>query len=67
MILNVPFLDVLTTLLEEELPLTATDRLEFGNPEKSLEMYNLIKGISPYDNLSHKEYPSVLINMNLHD
>lgn len=66
-VLNVPFLDVLSTLLDEELPLTATDRLEFGNPETSLKMYNSIKSLSPYDNLSSQEYPSVLVNMNMQD
>jgi oligopeptidase B len=51
-ILNVPFLDVLTTLLEKDLPLTETDRLEFGNPEVSKQIYSLIHSYSPYENLS---------------
>lgn len=50
-ILNVPFLDVLTCLLEADLPLTKTDHLEFGDPLASPEIYELINSYSPYENL----------------
>lgn len=66
-VLNVPFLDVLTTLLDESLPLTIPDHLEFGNPIESENDYWNIKGFSPYENLQHKEYPAALINLSQED
>jgi oligopeptidase B len=51
-ILEVPFLDVLTCLLDETLPLTVTDHLEFGNPITDQSAYEDILSYSPYDNLS---------------
>ena len=66
-LLNMPFLDVLTTLLDESLPLSATDHLEFGNPITDEKYYKIIHSISPFENLSHREYPNVLINMSLED
>lgn len=62
-ILEVPFLDVLTCLLDESLPLTLTDHLEFGNPIKDKQIYELIQSYSPYDNLSAREYPAVFLSM----
>lgn len=52
-ILNVPFLDMLNTLLDDSLPLTVTDHLEFGNPIEDEKIYKLIHSYSPYENLSH--------------
>jgi len=52
-VLNVPFLDVLTSLLDENLPLSVTDHLEFGNPALDEKIYKLIHSYSPYENLSH--------------
>jgi oligopeptidase B len=66
-VLNVPFLDVLTTLIDDTLPLTATDHLEFGNPNEDEKIYKLIHSYSPYENLSHREYPSTLLNISLED
>lgn len=66
-VLNVPFLDVLTTLLDESLPLSVTDHLEFGNPALDEKLYQLIHSYSPYENLSHQEYPATLINLSLND
>ena len=51
-ILEVPFLDILTCLLEESLPLTVTDHLEFGNPITDAKVYEQMLSYSPYDNLS---------------
>ncbi len=51
-VLNVPFLDVLSNLLEEDLPLSKTDHLEFGDPINDEKIYRLIHSYSPYDNLS---------------
>jgi oligopeptidase B len=66
-VLNVPFLDVLSTLLDESLPLTVTDHLELGNPMEDERIYRLINSYSPYENLSKREYPSTLMNVSLTD
>ena len=52
-VLNVPFLDVLDSLLDDSLPLSATDYLEFGNPLTSPAFYSLINSYCPYQNLSN--------------
>ena len=66
-ILDVPFLDVLTCLLDSEVPLAKTDHLEFGDPMTSPEIYSLINSYSPYENLVRAEYPSLFLNMQLND
>lgn len=66
-VLNVPFLDILNTLLDDTLTLTATDHLEFGNPITDEAAYRLQHSYSPYENLSHQEYPAILMNMALND
>lgn len=66
-ILNVPFLDVLGSLLDETLPLTLTDHCEFGNPIIDEEVYKLIASYSPFENLSHQEYPAVLMRVQMQD
>ena len=50
-VLNVPFLDVLSSLLDDTLPLSMTDHLEFGNPIVDEKAYQLIHSYSPYENL----------------
>jgi oligopeptidase B len=62
-ILEVPFLDVLGSLLDEELPLTKTDHLEFGNPIFDDASYKQIASYSPYENLTNREYPAVLMTI----
>lgn len=66
-VLNVPFLDVLSTLLDDTLPLTATDHLELGNPLTDEKAYSLISSYSPYENLAKREYPATLMNVSLTD
>jgi|LauGreDrversion4_2_1035121.scaffolds.fasta_scaffold25214_6 oligopeptidase B len=66
-ILNVPFLDVLSTLLDESLPLTVTDHLELGDPQNDEKAYKLINSYSPYENLTKREYPATLMNVSLTD
>ena len=63
---DVPFVDVLTTILDTSLPLTVLEWEEWGNPNDP-QYYEYIKSYSPYDNVSDKEYPAMLITAGLND
>ena len=63
---QVPFVDVVTTMLDETIPLTTGEFDEWGNP-KDKEYYDYIKSYSPYDNIEAKDYPHILITTGLHD
>jgi len=63
---SVPFVDVLTTMLDESIPLTTFEYKEWGNPNKKQE-YFFIKKYSPYDNIDYKPYPSILVTSSLYD
>lgn len=63
---QVPFVDVVTTMLDESIPLTTGEFDEWGNP-KDKAYYNYIKSYSPYDNVEAKEYPNTLVTTGLHD
>lgn len=56
----VPFVDVVSTMLDESIPLTTSEFDEWGNP-KNKEYYDYIKSYSPYDNVEAKAYPNLLI------
>jgi oligopeptidase B len=60
-VLSHPFLDILSTLLDESLPLTIPDYQEYGNPYESKRHYLNIQSISPYENISHQEYPGKVL------
>ena len=62
----VPFVDIVTTMLDENIPLTTGEFDEWGNP-KNKEYYDYIRSYSPYDNVEAKEYPSMLVTTGLHD
>jgi oligopeptidase B len=62
----VPFVDVLTTMSDESIPLTTFEYKEWGNPKFKKE-YFYIKKYSPYDNIDFKPYPSVLVTSSLYD
>ena len=62
----VPFVDVVTTMLDESIPLTTGEYDEWGNPNK-LEFYDYIKTYSPYDNVEKHPYPNMLVTTGLHD
>ena len=62
----VPFVDVLTTMSDESIPLTTFEYKEWGNPSNKKE-YLYIKKYSPYDNIGSKHYPSVLVTSSLFD
>jgi oligopeptidase B len=56
----VPFVDVITTMLDETIPLTTFEFDEWGNP-KNKEYYDYMKSYSPYDNVERKDYPNILV------
>ena len=62
----VPFVDVITTMLDDTIPLTSSEYDEWGNPNDK-EYYNYIKSYSPYDNVRSIEYPNTLVTTGLHD
>jgi len=62
----VPFVDVITTMLDESIPLTTGEFDEWGNP-KNKEYYDYILSYSPYDNIEKKDYPALLVTTGFHD
>ena len=66
-IAEVPFVDVLTTMLDASLPLTPPEWPEWGNPIESAEAYQLIAGYAPYENIESKTYPHILATAGLTD
>jgi len=65
-IAQVPFVDVVTTMLDESIPLTTGEYDEWGNPNVK-KYYDYMLSYSPYDNVEAKEYPNMLIATGLHD
>ncbi len=63
---QVPFVDVITTMFDETLPLTTGEYEEWGNPNEE-EYYNYIKSYSPYDNVKAQDYPNILITGGIND
>jgi oligopeptidase B len=62
----VPFVDVVTTMLDESIPLTTGEYDEWGNPNDE-EYYKYILSYSPYDNVEEKDYPNLLVTTGYHD
>ncbi len=62
----VPFVDVVTTMLDETIPLTTGEFEEWGNPQNK-EYYEYMLSYSPYDNVAKKAYPNLLVTTGLHD
>ncbi len=63
---NVPFVDIVTTMLDESIPLTTNEFDEWGNPKDKL-YYDYMMSYSPYDNVKAKSYPAMLITSGLWD
>jgi len=63
---QVPFVDVVSTMLDETIPLTTGEYDEWGNPNDE-EYYHYMKEYSPYDNVEAKDYPHTLITTGFHD
>jgi oligopeptidase B len=62
----VPFVDVITTMLDETIPLTTGEYDEWGNP-KDKDYYNYMLSYSPYDQVKNHAYPNILVTTGLHD
>jgi oligopeptidase B len=65
-IAQVPFVDVVNTMLDESIPLTTNEFDEWGNP-KNKEAYDYMKSYAPYENVAKKNYPNILVTTGLHD
>jgi oligopeptidase B len=65
-IAQVPFVDVLNTMLDASLPLTTSEYIEWGNPNEKAE-YDYMKTYSPYDNVARQNYPAMLVRVSLND
>ncbi|WP_415060712.1 S9 family peptidase [Flavobacterium sp.] len=62
----VPFVDVITTMLDDSIPLTTGEYDEWGNPNDKV-YYDYMKSYSPYDNVKAQDYPNMLVTTGLHD
>jgi len=63
---RVPFVDIVTTMLDEDIPLTSGEWDEWGNPAEKKD-YDYMKSYSPYDNVQAMAYPNILVTTSLHD
>ncbi|RZK12399.1 MAG: S9 family peptidase [Flavobacterium sp.] len=63
---QVPFVDVVTTMLDDSIPLTTGEYDEWGNPNDK-KYYKYMKSYSPYDNVTEKAYPNMYVSTGLHD
>ncbi len=63
---QVPFVDVLNTMLDATLPLTTSEYIEWGNPNEK-PAFDYMKRYSPYDNVGRKNYPAMLVKVSLND
>ena len=63
---QVPFVDVVSTMLDDTIPLTTGEYDEWGNPNDK-KYYKYMKSYSPYDNVTAKAYPNMYVSTGLHD
>jgi oligopeptidase B len=63
---QVPFVDVLNTMLDASLPLTTSEYIEWGNPNEKAA-FDYMKTYSPYDNIAKKDYPATLVKVSVND
>ncbi len=66
-IADVPFVDVVNTMLDPTIPLTTNEYDQWGNPETNKEAYFYMKSYSPYENVQRQPYPNILTTTGLHD
>jgi oligopeptidase B len=67
LVVHVPFVDVVTTMLDESIPLTTNEFDEWGNPGKNKAAYDYMLSYSPYDQVSARDYPAMLVTSGLWD
>lgn len=67
MISHVPFVDLINTMLDDSLPLTKGEFIEWGNPAESATVFQQLLSYSPYDNIKQQDYPALLITGGLYD
>jgi len=65
-VVGMPFVDMMNTMLDASLPLTVGEYLEWGNPNEK-PAYDYMRSYSPYDNVSHQEYPIILVRTSFND
>ena len=63
---SVPFVDIVTTMLDEDIPLTTNEYDEWGDPRQKV-YYDYMLSYSPYDNVKAQDYPNMLVTTGLHD
>ncbi|MFW0121577.1 S9 family peptidase [Rothia sp. CCM 9419] len=66
-IAGVPFVDALTTILDPDLPLSALEWEEWGNPIEDVDVYEYMKSYSPYENIRHVKYPPIVAVTSFND
>ena len=66
LVAQVPFVDLITTMLDESIPLTTNEYDEWGNPADR-RVYEYLLSYSPYDNVAERDYPAMLVTTGLHD
>jgi oligopeptidase B len=64
---DVPYVDVLNTMMDSSIPLTVSDYPEFGNPAEDKEIYDYMRSYAPYENVGKKAYPHLLVTSGLND
>src|SRR5204862_7663024 len=62
-----PFVDGVTTMSDETIPLTVTEWEEWGNPRDNADDYQYMKSYSPYDNVDEMDYPAIYVEAGLND
>jgi len=66
-IAQVPFVDVMNTMIDETLPLTTEEWIEWGNPRDDKKAWDYMVKYSPYDNVKAQKYPNMLVEISLND
>lgn len=67
LVAHVPFVDIVTTMLDDSIPLTTNEYDEWGDPAADAQSYAYMLSYSPYDNVAAREYPSLYVATGLHD
>jgi len=66
-VVQVPFVDVMNTMIDADLPLTTEEWIEWGNPRDDKKAWDYMVQYSPYDNVKAQNYPNMLVEISLND